>query len=177
MRAIIGELAKIPEIVLLGINAAIGTFVFLAHGGALLLILSRKIPVPPDYEAMVRTMVPVTLPIASFVVLGSLVGIAWPKARLWVLSLQGIVLFVAGAALLGWAVTLVIHGIPVGNFAWTPGLLTGWIAYSSFLLARFSLRGWREDKVRYMPLIAAAIALPVDAAVFLRLLGKMSRIS
>jgi hypothetical protein len=68
--------------------------------------------------------------------------------------------------------------IPAGNFAWTPGFLTGWVSYSAFLCSRFAFRDvWRQRPViRYIAVIAAAVTLPVNVGVLLRFLAKMSHL-
>jgi hypothetical protein len=102
----------------------------------------------------------------------------WPISRRLVLPFQAIVLLLSGVALLVWAGGIVIHGIPAGNFAWTPGFLTGWVAYSAFLCGRFACRdAWRQrPAIRYIAVIAAAVALPVDVGVLLRFVAKMSHV-
>lgn len=178
VKALFERLETIPEPAILLVNAGLGGFVLLAHGGALLLVLSGKVPAPPGYADLVRTMVPFTLPIAGLVLTGSAIGMVWPTARRVVLPLQAIILVLSGVALLIWAGGIVIHGIPAGNLAWAPGFLTGWVAYSGFLCGRFVFRAaWRQHPaIRYIAVIAAAVALPVDVGVFLRFLAKMSHV-
>jgi hypothetical protein len=177
MASMMDQLERIPEPALLVLNAAMGGFVLVAHGGALLLMLSGKVPVPPGYAAMVHTIVPFTLPVAALVVVGSALGALSSRVRSFVLCFQAIVLFGGGIALLGWATGLVFNGIPPGNFAWTPGFLTGWVAYSAFLCSRFAVRPeWKQfAAVRYWPIICAVGALPVDVGVLVRFVAGLAR--
>lgn len=169
------QLTQLPEPLMLGINAAIGGFVLVAHGGALLLVLSGKLPTRSASDAFVHNVIPFTLPVAFLVVASSVVGFLRTTLRKHVLLFQGVVLFLAGMALLGWAASLVLNGIPSGHFSWVPGVLTGWVAYSSFLVSRFSVRSaWqRYAVVRHLPIICMIVALSVDLGVMARFMAKM----
>jgi hypothetical protein len=172
-----GPSGKPGAVQFLLINAGLSCFVLVAHGGALLLVLSGRVPAPPGYAEMVRTIAPITLPIAGLMLLGSAIGSVVPTARSLVLVFQAVVLGLASLAILVWAGSLVLNGIPAGNFAWTPGFLTAWLTYSAFLCGRFAMPGeWRQyAAVRYVAAVAAAVTLPVDVGVFLRFLLQMSR--
>lgn len=174
---VLASLDRIPEVVILGLNAAMGSFVFLAHGGALLLVLSGRVPTSPGYAEMVRNMVPITLPVSGLVVVGSAIGLVWKHARRVVFPLQATVLFISALAALGWASTIVVRGIPEGTFSWGLGLLTGWMAYSTLLFTRCALHKWKgRPLLVYLPVMAGAVTLAVEIGVFLRLLRRMSQL-
>ena len=169
------HLEKIPEKALLGANAAFGGLVLLAHGGALLIVRSGKFPLPPDYASTVSTLVPYTLPIAALMVIGSIIALIRPTASRVIFPFQAVVLLISGVAALGWSGSIAVKGIPGGSFSWTPGILTGWMFYSIFLFGRYVLPStWRTGAiVKYAPFLGLMLALPIDLAVFLRMLLKM----
>jgi hypothetical protein len=169
------QLEQLPERLILVVNGVLGAFVALAHGGALVLI-QAGVPAPLEYVESVRQLVPYTLPIAAVVVLSTGLGLLFPRLKRVVLIGQAIVLCGGTAALLSWALKVAAWGIPEGNFAWTPGLLTVLAAYSAYLTARFVLRAkWQLRQLRYAPVVAAVLVIPVDIAVFLRLAAKTVR--
>jgi hypothetical protein len=176
LATLLAELERVPERAMLLVNAGLGAFVFVAHGGALLLVLGGRVPIPPDYAALVRTLVPFTLPIAGLVTVGSVVALVWQATRRVVLCLQAILLLFFGVGLLAWSVSILIQGIPPGNFAWTPGFLTLWVTYAVFLTVRFALPDTprKHPSARYVIVLAAVVALPVDLGVFLRFLLRIT---
>jgi hypothetical protein len=177
MKWLLDQLDKVPEPVLLVLNALMAGFVWLAHGGALLLTYLKKSPVPPDQVEMIRTMAAFTLPLAGVTALASGVALWRARVRPLCLACQAVVLLGSAAALLAWAVSVLVRGIPEGNFSWSPGLLTGWVTYSTFLFVRYGVpAGWRTPRLRYLPFAVLALSLPVDVGVFFRLLLKMNRL-
>ncbi len=164
----------VPDIVLL-VNAALGALVLVTHGGVLLLLLSERVPAPPGYAELVWAVIPFSLPLAGLVVASSIGGLFMRKIKRPALAFQAIVIFFSSLALLVWAANIVIHGIPLGNFVWTPGFLTGWVVYSWFLCARVAVSGrsMRRSRIRYLLAVGALVAVPVDLGVFLRFLLSM----
>jgi len=171
------RLEKIPDSTLLLVNAGLGGFVLLAHGGALLIVLRGRAPVPPDYAAMTRTLAPFSLLIAWLVVSGSVFGFVRPRGGRFVLAAQALILLLSGTGLLAWASRIVVEGIPDVSFGWTPGLLTAWVVYSVFLCARVVLPArWRQyPSLAYLVVAACVLTVPVDLGVFIRQIAKMSR--
>jgi hypothetical protein len=173
------RLEKIPDSTLLLVNAGLGGFVLLAHGGALLIVLRGTAPAPPDYAAMIRTLAPFSLLSAWLVATGSAFGFVRPRSRRLVLAAQALILLLSGAGLLVWASRIVVEGIPDVNFGWTPGLLTGWVVYSVFLCARVVLPArWRQyPSLAYLVVAACVLTVPVDLGVCVRQIAKMSRMT
>ena len=169
------HLEKVPDKFLLGANAALGGLVLLAHGGALLIVLSGKFPMPPDYASTVGMLVPYTLPIAAATIIGSIIALIRPATSRVVLPLHAVILFVFGLALLGWAGNIAVKGIPGDSFSWTPGILSGWVFYSTYLLGRCVLpTDWRpRTALKFAPIFGLILALPIDLAVLVRMLLKM----
>jgi lysylphosphatidylglycerol synthetase-like protein (DUF2156 family) len=170
------QLEQLPEVLVLLLNAGLGAFVLLAHGGALLLLLSGKVPATPEHEATIRTMAPVTLSIAGLVVLSSLVGLVASRTHKVVDRLQAVILFLSGTAMLAWAGNILIGGIPPGNFSWGVGLLTGWVSYSGLLCSRTVLEKQWKQGLRYMTVTAAIVALVVDFGVLVRFMAGVDRL-
>ena len=167
------KLENVSASVVLRVNAGLGAFVFIAHGAALLLVLGGRVPVPPASAAFIRAFAPFTLLTAWLVIIGSALGEVRPGGQRVVLRAQALILFTFGIGLLAWAGSVLIEGIPEGNFGWTPGMLTCWVAYSVFLCARFAFPRWQSRKAAVYVVVAVAAALPIDVGVFLRLIAKM----
>lgn len=173
LNSINDHLEKLPEKVMLGANAAIAGLVLLAHGGALLIVKSGKFPLPPDYASTVAAFVPYTLPIAALMVLSSIIALIRPGTSRVALPFHAAILFLSGLALLGWSANIAAKGIPGGSFSWTPGILTGWVFYSTYLFGRYVLpTAWRP-RTMFAPFFGLILALPIDLAVFMRMLLKM----
>ena len=168
MRAFLAKIDELPDQLLLFGSAGLAGFVMVAHGGALLV---RHLA-PPDQATMALTIARYSLPLAAIVLATAALAILKPDWRTRVLAVHAVILVVASFAFLVWAGTLLLRGIPEGNFAWTPGFLTAWVWYSFYLLRRCALpSGWRA--ALYLPVVAAGIALPVDLGVLVRFLGRI----
>jgi hypothetical protein len=175
MKSFLESLSRIPEGAVLGLNAALAAFVTLAHGGALLLVMSGKVPTPPGYAEMVRRLAPITLPLAAASLVSGAVATIWRNARPAILRGQALVVFVSGLGLLWWSGGVLFHGIPAGNFSWTPGMLSGWVAYSFLVASRFlTPDSWGPRRI-YAPLAGVVLAAPVDIGVFARLATHIAR--
>ena len=93
------------------------------------------------------------------------------------MAAHGWVLFVGGIAALAWAASLLVRGIPQGNFAWSPGLLSVLVCYSVFVVSRYGMPPALRTQPGcfYAPLVALAIAIPVDLGVFVTFVGEMGK--
>jgi hypothetical protein len=167
LRALLGKADAIPEQALLWVNVALAGVVALSHGGALALTYSRP---TPDAES-IRQIAMFSLPIAAIVVVTAAIALFRADLRHRVLGIHGIVLAGSAMALLLWAGDILVRGIPEGGFSWGVGLLSAWVAYSFFILCRFSvpvaLRS--HPLIFYTPFFALVVALPIDVGVFIRL--------
>jgi hypothetical protein len=173
LRAALSNVDRVPEHVLLWVNVALACFVALAHGGALALTYAKP---TPDAES-IRQLALISLPLATLVILTAVAALFRGDYRKPTLGLHGWILVASAVAALVWASSLLYHGIPKGNFAWTPGLMSVWACYSVFVASRFgvpsSLRG--RLGVFYSPLVALAIALPIDVGVFVQFIGEIGK--
>ena len=162
---------KVPVVGLLLINAALAGFVLLGHGGALAAAYFAQ----PDKVSEILPLALVSLPVSTIVILSSLAGLATARWRGVILSAQALILAVGSLALFGWALSVVFRGVPQGRFSWAPGLMTAFCVYPIYVLRRtvferqISVFWW----VYYLHLIALLIVLPVDTAVFIRVISKM----
>jgi hypothetical protein len=168
-------LYSIRERTILIVNAILGAAVVVAHGGALLMVQRQRRSVvlePSELEALVRNVSPFTIPVAALVVLSSVLGLLGRRPSRLLLQVQSAVVVVASAASLVWTAGLAIHRIPESNFSWSPGFLTVWVAYGAYLAVRFILpsRWVVMTRFAYVPLLAAALALPIDMAIFVRVI-------
>lgn len=175
MKSFLESLARIPEGAVLGLNAALAAFVTLAHGGALLMVMSGKVPVPPGHAEMVRRLAPITLSLAAASLVSGAVAAIWRNTRPAILRGQALLVFGSGLALLWWSAEVLFHGIPAGNFSWTPGMLSGWVAYSFLMAGRFLAPDSWGPRRLYAPLAGLSLAAPVDIGVFARLATHIAR--
>ena len=167
---------RIGERAILVVNAVLGALVVLAHGGALIVVLRRPLAlVTPESDVFVRHVGPFTIPVAALVVIGSVLGLLARHPPRLLLQAQAVVVAVAGGASLAWAAGPAIRGLPEGGFGWGPGLLTAWVAYGAYLAVRFFAPPGSKARSRAAcaPLLAAALAAPVDVAVFVRLIARL----
>ena len=157
---------------LLWINLVIACLVAVAHGSALWLAISAK---SPDAEQF-RPLVMVSVPIATLVILSAVAGLMRPESRARVLAIHGLVLLTGVLVLLGWAVTLVVGGLPKGNFSWSPGLMSASVFYAFLIFCRFTLstRIKALPGVYWAPLVALLLAAPVDVGVVIRFSVEVS---
>jgi hypothetical protein len=169
LRTLLGKVDGIPEHAFLWVNVGLACFVALAHGGALAITYAKPTPEAED----IRQLAMFSLPIAAAVIVTAALALIQGGARRRVLAVHGYVLAGSAAAMLLWALDILLKGIPEGNFSWSPGLLSAWVCYSFFVLCRFSLPdGVRNHAaILYTPLVALVIALPIDVGVFIRLMA------
>ena len=174
LRALVDWAESLPERRLLWINLGIASLVSFAHGGALAASISESTP----QAEMIRHVATFSLPIASVVILSATSGLIRSDWRSRVLGLHGLLFTIGALSALGWAATLAAKGIPKVNFSWQPGLLSASVWYAFLILYRFSLPDHFKTLpyVRYLPIFALVMALPIDIGVFLRLLGEMGQI-
>ncbi len=166
------KIDEMPDFVPLIINMAIAAFVGLAHGGALVVALVKD---PANLDDLLP-LVSVTLPSAAFIALSSIIALIWSRTRGVLLTVHTLLLCAGAAAIFLWAASLLVHGIPEGNFAWSPGLMSLMCAYPVFLLRRTLLSRMidRSFVVRYMHVMAFVVALAVDIGVFHLAISEMS---
>ena len=158
--------------VFLWINLGLSAFVALAHGGALLAV--RANPTPD--AAAIESTAAISLPLAGLVGCAAAAALLWRRLQSLTLGFHGIVL--AGAAMveLAWGVSLLINGIPVGNFSWSVGLFSASVSYSVLVLSRFSAPAQFRSSaaVYFSPAVALAVAVPIDIGVFVRFTQQMA---
>jgi hypothetical protein len=161
----------VSESRLLLINVGLACLVAIAHGGALAITLTKP---TPDAEG-IRQLATISLPIAALVILSAAVALVSSRSRRTVLRLHGVVFVGSAVAMLVWGLGLLIYGIPEGNFSWSVGLFSLWVAYSVFVFCRFTLPSnlRSHPAVFYAPVTAILAAAVVDIGVFLRLMSEM----
>jgi hypothetical protein len=168
---IIHKIDQIPEGLLLAINICFAVFVILAHGGAL------AIAYYTDAEAFdkILPLARVTLPLAFFILFSAIVAFSWKKSLQLILSCHAAILTVGAFAMLAWAASILIQGIPKGRFAWTPGFLTLFAVYPVYLLRRTLLKGMilKSKALNYLHVIVFVIALVLDIGVFFKLMSTI----
>jgi hypothetical protein len=165
---IIHKIDEIPDSVLLAINICFAGFVMLAHGGALAVAYFT------DAEALdkVLPLARVTLPLAFLIVVSAIVAFFCLKFRQVILSFHAAIMTVGACAMLAWAASILIKGIPEGRFAWSPGFLTFSAVYPVYLLRRTLLKYTisRSKVLNYLHVIVLVIALVLDMGVFIKLM-------
>lgn len=166
------KLDGIPEKALLFVDLGLACFVGLAHGGALLIALAQQ----EEQLEFVRPLASVTLPLAGLIIVSSVAALVWKRSRSAILGAHAVVLTLGAAALLGWAVSILINGIPkITRFSWSPGMLTFLCVYPFYLLRRTVLaRFGKRFVVKYLHVMVLVIALAVDIGVFVKVLSLIS---
>ena len=173
VRALLAKFDAIPERVLLWVNVGLAAFVGVAHGGALAITYMK----PTPQADQIRQLASISLPIAALIVVTAVVALVQPTYRRPTLAIHGAAFALSSLALLVWALSLLVHGLPEGNFAWSPGLMSIWICYSAFVASRYSVSPAMRHRslLFYAPLVAIFVAIPIDVAVFIEFMGEISK--
>jgi hypothetical protein len=155
----------------LWVNVGLACFVALAHGGALAITYAKP---TPDAEG-IRQLASISLPIAALVIVTAAYALFSSSSRRAVLGLHGIVFAASAVGMLLWGLGLLLNGIPEGNFSWSVGLFSLWIAYSVFVLSRFTLPSHLRSHpvIFYAPMAALLGAAVIDIGVFIRLTNEI----
>lgn len=152
--------------VFLPINSAVGAFVLLAHGGALVLTRLGK---APTFERSVPLLL-ASVSVALLVIVSGLVGLCVRRVRSMLLKIHAIVLSIFSTCALGVAAYWVVAGIPTGNFSWSPGFLTMFSVYPAYLLRRsfWSRPLSTHPLLAMLPLWVGCAAFVLDCGVGIR---------
>lgn len=161
-----------PPHLVLWINAGLAAFVALAHGGALM--LSRMQPQPQGMD--VKRVASVSLPLAALVLVTALLALGLRRIRPQVLALHGVIFLFAAAVQVVWGGSLLINGIPEGNFSWSVGIFTAIATYAVFVHTRFAIpaRMRSAPVIFYAPVIALVVAALIDIGVIIRFAHGLS---
>jgi hypothetical protein len=172
LRTLLGKADTLPLRLFLWIDLGLAGFVALAHGGALLLVRAH----PTADAAQIESIATISLPLSALIALSAVIGLAAVRTRKIVLSLHGIVFSVAAMIELVWGLSLILGGIPKGNFSWGAGMFSASICYAAFVFSRFCFpeRLRAIAAIYYAPAIALGIAVPIDFGVFFRFIYQMA---
>lgn len=169
-KAILTRFEAMSVRVYLVVNALLACLVALAHGGALLVSLSK----PTPHAEEIRQLSMISLPLATLVLASALTAFIRPGLTLGVLRMHGVIIAVSATALLLWAISILVGELPSERFIWTTGLLSAWVVYSVFVLTRHTLPQTTRmnHMIYYSPFLALVFVLPVDIGVALRLVSS-----
>jgi hypothetical protein len=172
LRSLLAKTDAWPPRVLLWVDLVIAGFVALAHGGALLAIRAHPTPDAPDIESLAM----VSLPLAGLLLGSAVLGLAVAKVQRPVLALHGVVFLAAAIVEVVWGINLLVHGIPSGNFSWSVGLFSVSVVYAVFVFSRFtvSARLRASLPIYYSPVLALAVAVPIDIGVLVRFTHELN---
>jgi len=157
---------KIPIVILVLLNACLAGFVLLAHGGALVVAYVT-------HPSTAAETLHVTLPgviLSALIMASSLAAVANTSARRSILLGQAAILCGGALALIGYALIVLMQGLPTSRFTWRPGLMTVFTVYAFYVMRR-AVSGKRIAAfwlVNYSHLIALVVVLPIDFVVFLK---------
>jgi hypothetical protein len=156
----IGSLDRISENALLGVNLFLAAFVLLAHGGYTALTLSEGGKIP--------FMIMISVPLSILFILTCIAGFILSKYRLKVLSVQALILFIGSLFTIYYGLSILVRGLPEGNFSWGLGLFTFFCVYPVYLIRRTIFKGLisRSNVIKYAHVFVLIIALSIDIAVF-----------
>ena len=168
LSSLLDRVDSLPERALLLIDLCIGLFALVAHGGALILVRLGKAPMFEQYAVWLLVSV------VGFgcVVVSSTLAFFWERGRRPILAAHAVVLLGLAVALVGWAVGLVLNGIPTEvNFSWSPGLFTALVFYGVYLFRRLFLLGYvsASPLARHCHVAAALVAAALELGVLVRL--------
>ncbi|MFO1304955.1 MAG: hypothetical protein U1F54_14565 [Burkholderiales bacterium] len=146
-------------------NGAIAIFVFLAHGGWLLLARAGKAP-----AGDLRWVPYVSVPIALVFIALTLVAAFYPNTRERVLRIQALGLGCLAALCLLFALVVLAVGPGTEQFVWNPVLFAFLLAYPVYQVRRVLVppTALRKPLLRYAHIIAAALGLLLSMAVMWR---------
>lgn len=139
-------------------------FVLFSHGGALAASITRPSQAP---QGLWQVAI-ISLPLALFVFVSGIVALWRTDLVPRVLSIHGLLLGGTAAALLLWAISILVAGPGEEYFVWSVGFLTLWVAYSTYTMLRFS--SVLRMAPKYILPGVVLVALAVDVGVFVRLL-------
>jgi hypothetical protein len=152
------------------INVALAVFVSMAHGGALVVAQSQASPQLGEIGALAK----VSLPLCGVVIFSTLAILVRRSLLPRVLAVHAVVLAVSALWLFVDALDVLLFGVPDGDFVWSVGLFSAWIAYATVVVLRFL--GARApatlDRVHFVPAYALLLAMVVDFGVLLRVLSS-----
>jgi hypothetical protein len=173
LRAFVNKVDGVSERTLLWANLALGCLVGLAHGSALAVTYVK----PTPDAGSIRQLASISLPLAAAIVLTSAAALFRVDFRRPALAIHGLIFAAAAVVTLLWAMSILAWGPPRGRFVWSVGMMTALVAYSFFVASRYSMpRSFREHgAVFYAPLLALAVSLPIDVAVFVKTLSEITR--
>lgn len=150
----------------LWVNIALAVFILLAHGGGLAVSIAKPEQAPKDIWAVAIC----SLPVALGVLISGVFALRRPGLAPRVLSLHGYVLGASAVVMLIWAVSVLLSGPGESRFVWTVGFLTGWVAYSMYVMLRFSPKFKSAPRSAFY--VVTLLALCVDVGVFSRLMSS-----
>jgi hypothetical protein len=139
-------------------------FVLFSHGGALAVSIAKPEQAPQGLWQIAI----VSLPLALIVLVSGIVALQRVDLAPRVLAMHGLVLGASAAALLLWAVSILVTGPGQEQFVWAVGFLTVWAAYSTYTMLRFS-PSLKMTPKSVLP-VTVLVALVVDVGVFVRLM-------
>ena len=156
-------LDRISDGTLLIIDVGLCAFVLLAHGGALALHLSgQKVPGAPYLY--------VTVPLVALMVIAGALAMAIASWRPTVLKVHAVALLGLAAALVWFAIEVIVNGFGEGGFSWSPLILVVLVTYPVIVAQRAfpALRRWRDA-----PFWVAVAAFVVDLVLGFQVIRTM----
>ncbi|MCC8474949.1 hypothetical protein LN458_13245 [Xanthomonas arboricola] len=170
INSVMDGLDRISSFAMLCINSALCAFVLLAHGGALLLVSTGKVPEMAQRVAIAYVSVPAVLIALAFSVLAFI-----RREKLGTtLKVHAAILIGLAAYMLYVGLEVVFNGVPHGaGFSWNPILFAFVLGYPLLLTKRaFSWPSFNRAPLRFAPLLAVGISLLISAAIYWRLLAS-----
>jgi hypothetical protein len=173
LRALLNRVDAVAERVLLWVNMGLGCLVALSHGGALAITYAQ----PTADAGYIRLLATISLPVAAVIVVTSAIALVRADFRGLALNVHGVAFAVAAVVMLLWAASILIWGTPEGNFVWSAGMMSVLVCYAAFVASRYSVpRHFRQHAaIFYAPLVAFAIAVPIDVAVLVKTVSEATR--
>ncbi|MEA9554544.1 hypothetical protein VC273_00965 [Xanthomonas nasturtii] len=169
LNSLLDRLDSISSFAMLCGNSALCALVLLAHGGALLLVSTGKVPEMAQEIAFAYVSVPAVIVALAFSVLAFI-----RREKLGtVLKVHAVILMGFAAYMLYFGLDVVVNGVPRGDrFSWDPTFFAVLLGYPFLLIKRaFPWSGFNRTPLRLAPVLAVGISFLISATVSWRMLA------
>ncbi|MCS3748301.1 MULTISPECIES: hypothetical protein [unclassified Xanthomonas] len=167
LNSLMDKLDSISSLTMLCINSVLCVFVLLAHGGALLLVRTGKVPEMAQEVAIAYVSIPAVIVSLAF----SALALIRREKLVAALKVHAVMLMGLAAYTLYVGLDVVFNGVPSGSrFSWDPTLFAVFLGYPFLLIKRaFPWSGFSRAPLRFAPVLAVGISFLISIAVSWRM--------
>lgn len=171
MSKLLASFDQMPRKAIALTNLALGVFF-----GLLPAVMARVLDIPSPLLAEMMWVVDGVAIGGGLIVPAAALALFAPGVERIAFLAHALGVLILVSTLVGWAVSLIVHGLPPGvGFSWSPGLLTGLAAWAAFVAGRALVSpGHDSPKVRaYAVLLVGLVVLPIDIGAMIRLFADV----